>query len=276
MSDLNQLRDLARQVQPPAFDALVTTARRRTRRVAVAVVGVSFAVVILLIGSGAFTGLGVDRSAPPGPVVKPTLPGGVRVLSRAGDDFVPVAGGRYGVRVSDSLLYQVDVPDGSEVLYGAFLNPYSEGAPTRAAILWMEVADEDIALPKDPCHDHTYRRVGSSVEDLATALSNQPFLDVTKPVKTTVGGMNGLFVKATVPADANLSTCQNGNVTIIGNIDSDPKEGYDAPRTVERMWILDVDGTRHILHAIVFPDPGAAKHVPTLNKMVKSITFTHS
>jgi Tol biopolymer transport system component len=36
-----------------------------------------------------------------------------------------------------------------------------------------------------------------------------------------------------------------------------------------------VDGTRHILNAIVFPDPGAAKHVPTLNRMVKSITFTH-
>ena len=42
---------------------------------------------------------------------EPTLPGGVRVLSRATDDMVALDGGRYGVRVSDSLLYQVDVPD---------------------------------------------------------------------------------------------------------------------------------------------------------------------
>ncbi|MBA2560518.1 MAG: hypothetical protein H0V07_11660 [Propionibacteriales bacterium] len=68
---------------------------------------------------------------------EPTLPGGVRVLSQATDDFVEVDGGRYGVRVSDSLLYQVDLPDGSEVFRGTYLNPGSSDTG-RNGIFYVE------------------------------------------------------------------------------------------------------------------------------------------
>src|SRR5687768_3776181 len=130
MSDLNQLRELTSQVHPPSFDSLVTTARRRTRRTA-AVVAASVAggAAILGIVAGAPWNLGEDRTAL-GPAASPTAPsrsvastvfdpdepvleGGVRVLSQATAHFRSLDRGRYGVRVSDSLLYSVDVPDSS-------------------------------------------------------------------------------------------------------------------------------------------------------------------
>ena len=110
------------------------------------------------------------------------------MLSQATNYFVPLERGRYGVRVSDSLLYSVDVPDNSEVFDGVYPNPRSEEL-AGYAIVWIEVADKDTKLPVDPCQDHTAKVVGPTVEDLARALSDQPFLTVTRPVEVTVGGM---------------------------------------------------------------------------------------
>ena len=87
--------------------------------------------------------------------------------------------------------------------------------------------------------------MGPTVADLATALSEQPFLTVTKPAEVTVGGMNGLFVKATVPKDADVSACQDDSVDLISGHHS------AGAGTVQRMWILDVDGARHVIHAKV-------------------------
>jgi hypothetical protein len=290
MYDLNQLRDLTSQVRPPSFDSLVITARRRTRltrRVASgAAVSVAGTAVILAIGGGALRGNGEDRFAS-GPADspttpsqstvfdpdEPTLPGGVKVLSQSTAYFSSLDGGRYGVRVSDSLLYSVDVPDNSEVFDGVYLNPLSEELG-RDAILWIEVADNDTALPVDPCQDHTAKVVGPTVRDLATALSDQPFLTVTRPVEVTVGGIEGLFVKVTVPDDAELSACQEGRVAIYAHIDK-PSDGSvaDSPGLVDRMWILDVDGARHVLRARAWPNaPG--QQVRAMTRMVESITFS--
>lgn len=203
---------------------------------------------------------------------EPTLPGGVRVLSQATtDDMVALDGGRYGVRVSDSLLYQVDVPDASEVASGTYLNPGSQDTG-RNGILWISEAGNDTALPVDPCRDHSPNPVGPTVADLATALSEQPFLTVTRPAEVTVGGMKGLFVKATVPEDADVSACQNDSVDLIS-------EHHSAGAgTVERMWILDVDGARHVIHANVAAgasDTNANQHTRAMIRMVESITFHH-
>jgi len=203
---------------------------------------------------------------------EPMLEGGVGVLSQATEGFVALDGGRYGVRVSDSLLYAVDVPDSSEVFDGTYLNPRSS-ALGRDGILWIEEAGKDTALPVDPCQDHTAEVVGPTVEDLATALSDQPFLTVTRPVGVSVGGTEGLFVKATVPGDADLSACQDSEVAIYGNIDA-PSDGWttDVPGMVDRLWILDVDGVRHVLWARTWPNAG--QQARAMTRMVETITFT--
>jgi len=208
---------------------------------------------------------------------EPALPGGVRVLSHGDtDDEVELDAGRYGVWVSDSLLYQVDIPDRSEVFDGKYLNPGSGGAYGRNGILWIDEVGNDTAIPVHPCRDHSPIPVGPTVADLATALSEQPlwsqkggFLRVTKPTQVTVGGMKGLFVKATVPKNADMSPCQDNSVDLIS-------ESHSAgPGIVQRMWILDVDGTRHVIHAKVGAfDTNANQHIKAMNRMVESITFT--
>jgi hypothetical protein len=205
---------------------------------------------------------------------EPTLPGGVRVLSQTLGGAVAVDPGRYGVRVSDSLLYQVDLPAKSEVVEGTYLNPGSLGDSGANGLLWIDPAGDDTAPPVNPCHDHRPTPVGPSVADLATALSNQPFLSVTRPQNVTVGGMKGQLVIATVPDDANVSTCEGESVDLISG---HPSAGAG---NVVRIWILDVDGVRHVIHARVTTglyDTGsnAKQHTRAMTRMVESITFTH-
>jgi len=212
--------------------------------------------------------VGPETTATESDPAEPTLPGGVRVLSHA-DTEVALDAGRYGVRVSKSLLYQVDVPAASEVFYGIYLNPESRESG-RNGILWMDVADKNTALPVDPCRDHSPISVGPTVADLATALSKQPFLTVTRPTEVTVGSMKGLMVKATVPKDADMSACQDNSVDLISE-----SHGADAG-IVRQMWILDVDGARHVIHAAVDShDTNANQHTKAMNQMVESITFNH-
>jgi len=287
MPDLEPLRDLATQVRPPSIDSLASTARRRTRRATAAAGLAVTTTVILVIGGVALAGRGDDLAAPgpadtPNPPTQsavfdpdePTLPGGVRVLSQTIDGSVPVRAGRYAVRVSDSLLYQVDVPDDTEVVSGTYLNPVSPGEHDLNGLLWIDPAGDDTALPVDPCHDHSAKPVGPTVADLATALSDQPFLTVAPPVEVTVGGMDGLMVKATVPTGADVSACQGGSVDLISDSHS------VGAGTVERLWILDVDGARHVIQARVSTGAdedatSARQHNRAIARMVESITFNH-
>ncbi|WP_299931181.1 hypothetical protein [uncultured Nocardioides sp.] len=196
---------------------------------------------------------------------EPTLPGGVKVLSQDVEGFAPVDAGRYAVRVSKSLLYQFDLPAYSDVHSGVYLNPGRRAGGD--SIVSLTPANKRTALPVHPCRDHDPKVVGPTVGDLASALNRQPYLATTKPVAVTVGGMDGLFVKATVPDDAKVSTCQDGAVDIIHDTQS-----VEDPGTVDRIWILDVNGARHVLRARTF---GATKRDAQLvTQLVKSITFT--
>jgi hypothetical protein len=280
VSDLDQLRDLSNQIRPPSFDSLVSTARRRQRRTAGATAAACTALVVA-IGAGAYAGRGDQSSAPvpaDHPSVnaqssvfdpdEPTLPGGVRVLSQDVDGFVKVEAGRHAVRVSDSLLYQFDLPEDSEVNGGQFVNPGRErGGDT---IVFLFPTDKRMGLPVHPCRDHTLRVVGPTVGDLAGALSRLPYLQVTKPVEVTVGGMDGLFVKVTVPDDADIAKCQDDQVHITS--EDGQGSGVQEPGLVDRMWILDIDGTRHILLGRTFGDTKLDARLVT--RLVQSITFT--
>lgn len=199
---------------------------------------------------------------------EPTLPGGVKVLSQDVEGFAPVDAGRHAVRVSKSLLYQFDLPAYSDVHSGVYLNPGRRSGGD--SIVWLTPANKRTALPVHPCRDHDPRVVGPTVGDLATALNRQPYLATTKPVAVTVGGMDGLFVKMTVPDDADVSACREGSVDVINH----DTQGVEDPGTVDRIWILDVDGVRHLLRARTF---GATKRDAKLvTQLVESIAFTRS
>jgi hypothetical protein len=198
---------------------------------------------------------------------EPILPGGVKVLSQDVDGFAPVDAGRYAVRVSESLLYQFDLPTYSDVHSGVYLNPGRRAGGD--SIVWLTAANKRTALPAHPCRDHDPRVVGPTVGALASALHRQPYLRTTKPVAVTVGGADGLFVKMTVPSDARVSTCQEGAVDVL----MQDTQGLEDPGTVDRIWILDVDGVRHVLRARTFG--ATTRDAKLVSQLVNSITFTH-
>lgn len=196
---------------------------------------------------------------------EPTLPGGVRVLSQDVDGFAPVEAGRHAVRVSESLLYQFDLPAYSDVFGGVYLNPGRRAGGD--SIVWLTPANQRTALPVHPCRDHDPTVVGPTVDDLASALNRQPYLTTTKPVEVSVGGMEGLFVKVSVPDDADVSACQGASVDVISGTQSAEEAGI-----VDRMWILDIDGARHVLWARTFG--ATALDTSLVTRLVESITFT--
>ena len=198
---------------------------------------------------------------------EPILPGGVRVLSKAVDGFARVEAGRHAVRVSESLLFEFDLPEYSEVFGGMYVNP---GRGTGGdSIVWMIPASPRTALAVHPCRDHDSRAVGPTVADLATALGRQPFLTTTKPVPVTVGGMDGLFVKVSVPEDADVAACQEASVDVISGAPG--AQSAEEAGIVDRLWILDIDGARHVLWARTF---GATElDTRLVKRLVQSITF---
>ena len=284
MSDLEQLRSLGDQLRPPPFNSLVTTARRRTRRAAAVVAACT--AVVLVIGGGALRAGGDDRSAP-GPANPPTRPTQTSELgpSRVQRTYSPEAGevqalpqgrsysatmrsGRYALRLTPTLAYQVDVPDLWTVVGGTFLN----AAPQSDAIFFVAPAPANsTGLPQHPCRDHTTTVVGPTVSDLAGVLRRQPVLDVTKPVPVTLDGYRGLYLEVTIPDKVDADSCVDDRVSLFESGGPDGyawQEGY-----VGRWWILEVDGQR----MVVMPqcDTGCTEDdFDTLTTMAESITFT--
>jgi hypothetical protein len=280
MSDLEQLRGLGDQLRPPPFDSLVATARRRTRRTAA--LAAACTAVVLVIGGGALRAGGDDRSAP-NPAIAPTRSTQSSGPSLDGRTFSPEAGevqalpqgrsysatmrsGRYELRLTPTLDYEVDVPDQWTVVSGRFLNDGSE------AIFFVAPAPaSSTGLPLHPCRDHTTRVVGPTVSDLAEGLRRQPLLDVTKPVPVSLDGHRGLYLEVTIPDGIDAESCVDDRVSLFESGGPDGyawQEGY-----VGRWWILEVDGQR----MVVMPqcDTGCTDDdFATLTTMAQSITFT--
>jgi hypothetical protein len=174
--------------------------------------------------------------------------------------------GRYAVRLTSRLAYQVDVPDRWNVVGGRFLN-----ADPQASIFFVAPAPSSTGLPLHPCRDHTIEVVGPTVSDLAAAVRRQPVLDVTRPVPVTLAGYRGLYVEVTIPETVESGSCVDERVSLF---ESGGPDGYAwQGGYVGRWWILDVEGER----MVVMPqcDTGCSEdEFATLTTMAESITFT--
>ena len=121
MADWDQLREVGHEASPPPFESLVAKAGKRDRRARVVVVAATLAVATAL-------GFGValvndDEDAHLQPVKDPspsisnpsedvTLPDGVLALPEPDPARLRfLAAGRYRVPLSDTLAFDVDVPD---------------------------------------------------------------------------------------------------------------------------------------------------------------------
>jgi len=212
------------------------------------------------------------RPDPPGSDLFETRPDGVRVLAPdPGPATVLLDPGRYAVHLSGSVLAESDIPAGWAVTYGRFFRP-PIAANTDGMMFVARAPEDATALPAHPCLAHGYVRVGPTVGDVAEALADQPFFEVEGPVPTTIGELPALLVELTVPADADMTRCDDGLAALYrGGPGADSVWSAFPAGGATRLWVLEVFGARYVIHA---QWAKTKREIATLTRIVESITFT--
>jgi hypothetical protein len=126
----------------------------------------------------------------------------------------------------------------------------------------------------DPCDRHgaDAPEAGTSVEDLAAALQDQKLTSTTKPTPVTLDGYDGLYLELSAPPDLDFADCELGYYLLWEAAPGDAQHSLESPATVERIWVLDVDGGRVVLIAGAGPRVPPAE-VQALTHMVESVRF---
>ena len=106
-------------------------------------------------------------------------------------------------------------------------------------------------LYASPCDDSAFRDppVGPSVDDLATALSTLPGIPALGPTEVTFGGHAGKRVEISLPADD--EPCGPESSAVLWEVASIREAEPLESGAVTRFWIVDVDGTRVVVFAVV-------------------------
>jgi hypothetical protein len=114
--------------------------------------------------------------------------------------------------------------------------------------------------------------IGPSVDDLATALAEQPQRDATS-TDVTLDGYDGKLVRMSMPADINPSDCDGGMFATWSEAGSDsPSRFTQGAGTIDTIYILDVNGTRVVIDAFYLPSTSAAD-VSELEQIIASISI---
>jgi hypothetical protein len=114
----------------------------------------------------------------------------------------------------------------------------------------------------DPCHSTSGLLdppPGPTVDDLASALAGLPSLDVTTPVDAEFDGFIGKGLTITAPADT-LGCDQDRLPDAEFSVWELPLGAINSlrPGQVDRVWIVDVAGTRLVIDATHFAGEDAA------------------
>lgn len=94
---------------------------------------------------------------------------------------------------------------------------------------------------------------GRTVEGLVTVLVDRPIRNATPPVEVSVDGYRGFMLEWSVPLDIDFASCDEGF------FESWTARGWSSDRyqqglgQVDRLWILDADGSRLVIDAAYMP-----------------------
>ncbi len=180
-------------------------------------------------------------------------------------DLDQLAGGGTGFPA-----FLATVPDGWHTIGGWILNrPRSgEEIPPAAVQFW----DVD-QVYGHPCQwDGTLVDPGATVDDLAQALVDVPLRNATEPSDMTLDGYSGKYLEWSVPADINFDDCDKGSFESWTGTGWASDRYQQAPGQVDRLWILDIDGSRLVIDAFSMPYATAEDRAELL-AVVKSIAF---
>jgi hypothetical protein len=145
----------------------------------------------------------------------------------------------------------------------AWVGTYKEETEGRTVgVTIAEVAD----VVADPCHRHTWKDPGPTVDDLAEALAALPGFEVlAAPREASLAGHAGKRLTLRVPdlayePDRGFTACNGGYFygwRAPTGRDRSPTRYYQGPGQTLELWVLDVDGSRLLIEANRFPDSPA-------------------
>jgi hypothetical protein len=219
----------------------------------------------------AITGIGLlsaVTSGPAGPIAaspgSPSPTASSQVLTQTGslDPGVYAIAGSGNPRVR----LVVTVPAG----WRSFCGPECFGlvfGPANAKVGIGYFAVDNVYA--DPCgHALQAPPLGSSVDDLAEALSTLPGTEATTPIATTVDGHPGKYIAFTIRDDIGCLPTQH----YLWETASGGKRWAEAIGQKFRLWALDIDGDRMLVQADSLPGASAAD-LAELDAVVGSIRF---
>jgi hypothetical protein len=159
--------------------------------------------------------------------------------------------------------------------------------PPDGAGLIVFVERANLYVYGDPCHWSTTRPASpaATVDELISALTAQSSRDASAPIDVTVGGHAGKSITLHVPTDADFSACDpiprtsgpSGGTHYfaswaVGPTDQTPGRYHQGPGQIDKLWILDVNGTLVVIDTGYYAGTPPAV-VSELNAIVASTTF---
>jgi len=136
---------------------------------------------------------------------------------------------------------------------------------------------------RHPCRAANLFNPGPTVDDLAQALVEVPLRNATQPIDVTLDGYAGKYLEWSVPADIEMDA--DGSFP-----DCDPAADgtryfhswtgrgaasgryQQGPGQLDRVWIIDVDGSRLVIDAFSMPY-ATSDEIEDLGEVVESIRF---
>jgi hypothetical protein len=127
--------------------------------------------------------------------------------------------------------------------------------PPAGAGIIAYVVDKKFYVYGDPCQWKSTRpdTPATTVDELVTALANQSSRDASAPETiATVDGHSGKKITLDVPADADLSKCDDAEFATFGVPVEDPALRAQGPGEIDEIWIVDVNGKVALVEAGYF------------------------
>ncbi len=175
--------------------------------------------------------------------------------------------GSYQWSTVGSLTVSLTVPDGWEGFDLGVVKEESSGA-SATVVVWPSDAEAS-QVYADPCEwggGTVQPPVGPTVDDLATALADQPQRGDAVPTDVSIGGHDGKMIELTVPDDIDFADCDQNEFR------SWTGRNHQGPGQVDRVYILDVEGQRVVIDAHHLPGISEAV-VAEQQAIVESLQF---
>jgi hypothetical protein len=129
-------------------------------------------------------------------------------------------------------------------------------------------------VPRDACEwRSTMVEAGSTADELANLLAEQRGRETAGPTDMMVSGRDAKLVELGELASDDQTQCDDGFARVWPDTGGGESGGWPAaPGQTDRIYVVDVEGTRVVLIATTYPDTPAAD-VNELQAIVDSVRF---